>query len=162
MAHAPLAGRNLSVLVVEDHEMMRRLITDMLFLLGVEDVHEAAEGQQALDMVAARPFDAIVTDLTMAPVDGLAFLGALRHARFGERATCPVVMVTGHANPKAVMAARALGCAQFLAKPVTREDLGKRLRRAVDAPVRFVLEGEMYRPVLSAAPADDGGVWMVG
>ncbi|MCP1335670.1 response regulator [Hyphomicrobiales bacterium FT118] len=142
--------------------MMRRLLSDMLLLLGVEDVHEAADGREALDIVAARPFDAIVTDLTMAPVDGLAFLRTLRHARFGERAVCPVVMVTGHASPRSVMAARALGCAQFLAKPVTREDLGKRLRRAIDAPVRFVLEGEMYRPVLPAEQTDDGGVWMVG
>ncbi len=67
---------NLSFLVVEDHDFQRRMLVKTLERLGATVVHEAADGQSALDIVhdPQRSVDIIITDLDMPGMDGMEFL----------------------------------------------------------------------------------------
>jgi signal transduction histidine kinase/CheY-like chemotaxis protein len=87
------AGKG-SVLVVDDEESVRALVLETLAGTGYE-LREAADGEEALDRIAARPPDAIVLDLMMPKLDGFAVLERLQ----GDPATrqIPVVILTARA-----------------------------------------------------------------
>jgi signal transduction histidine kinase/DNA-binding response OmpR family regulator len=80
-----------SVLVVDDEESVRSLVIETLHADGVE-LREAADGEEALAKIAARPPDAIVLDLVMPTVDGFEVLERLQ-ADAATRAI-PVVVLT--------------------------------------------------------------------
>lgn len=84
------AGRG-SVLIVDDEESVRRLVLETLSGDGLE-LHEAADGEEALAAVAERRPDAIVLDLVMPKLDGFAVLERLQDDP-GTR-LLPVVVLT--------------------------------------------------------------------
>ena len=125
------AGADLSkvkILVVDDHESMRLIISTMLRAFGFNLLAEASDGDDALRKVAAFEPDLIITDLRMPGKGGLELVEALRAG--GEDAPrVPVIMVTGHASESVIRAALAAGTDQFLAKPITGRHLAERIRR---------------------------------
>jgi len=104
-----------TVLVVDDNQVNRLLVTRVLGNAGFV-VHEAENGQQALDAVAAdgAQFDLVVMDMQMPVMDGFAASSALRQR--GYRGA--VLALT--ANVMADDRRRCLdaGCDEFLGKPV--------------------------------------------
>src|ERR1700740_251994 len=64
-------GRKL-ILVVDDERPLRELLVEVV-QTGDFEVHEAENGQQALERLAQRPYDVILCDLFMATMDGPAF-----------------------------------------------------------------------------------------
>lgn len=62
------------LLVVEDHSFQRKALICMLKRLDISDVHEACDGEKAIDLVQQRKFDLIICDLRMPNMDGLAML----------------------------------------------------------------------------------------
>jgi CheY-like chemotaxis protein len=83
-----------SVLVVDDEESVRSLVIETLAGNGYE-LREAADGQEALERIAARRPDAIVLDLTMPKLDGFAVLERLQGDP--ETRRIPVVVLTARA-----------------------------------------------------------------
>lgn len=82
-ASAPLVGKDLRFLVVEDHAFQRSMMVEMLESLGVRSIHEAADGFSALEVTREleQPFDIIVTDIDMPGMDGMAFIRRLGEAK---------------------------------------------------------------------------------
>lgn len=82
-ANAQLMGRDLRFLVVEDHAFQRSMMVEMLEGLGVQSIHEAADGFSALEVTREleQPFDIIVTDIDMPGMDGMAFIRRLGEAK---------------------------------------------------------------------------------
>lgn len=76
-------GKDLRVLVVEDHSFQRAMIVEMLEGLGVRSIHEATDGFSALEVTREleQPFDVIVTDIDMPGMDGMAFIRRLGEAK---------------------------------------------------------------------------------
>lgn len=77
-AHAPdpvTLLANLKFLIVEDHDVQRKLMARLLTNLGAEIVHCATDGESALAVVRnpATPVDVVVTDLSMPGMDGVGF-----------------------------------------------------------------------------------------
>ena len=89
-------------------------------------VLEASEGVAALELVGKRPFDAVVSDVTMPGMDGIDFLKSVHE----QEPDLPVVMVTG--VPALDSATRAIeyGAFRYLKKPVEPELLASTLDRA--------------------------------
>jgi len=110
------------VLIVDDHEVDRRLST-----LDLEDagywVSQAGDVAEALDLMGQRPFDLIVLDIVMPGTDGLTFLRGLR---MSERfAAIPVVMLTAQDQIDDELQAMAGGATSYIVKPSHRDLLVK-------------------------------------
>jgi EAL domain-containing protein (putative c-di-GMP-specific phosphodiesterase class I)/FixJ family two-component response regulator len=76
----------LRVVVVEDHGFQRRMALRLLADLGVGDVHEAADGGSALDLLQdlAQPPDVVLVDLDMPGMDGIEFIGHVAQRRLAR------------------------------------------------------------------------------
>ena len=104
------SGRPL-VLVVDDDPDILEAICDVLEREGYR-VARARQGQEALDRVGEERPGAILLDLMMPVMDGVAFAEALR-ARTGG-APIPIVVISADGNPQR---AEAVGAQGYLAKP---------------------------------------------
>jgi DNA-binding NtrC family response regulator len=114
------------VLVVDDHAELRAALRDMLLHEGYE-VEEAADGAEALDLLAEREFGAAIVDMRMPRVDGLTVLEEIRER--GIR--CPTVLVAAMADAESRRRADELGAFAFHQKPFTLDALLRDLRAAL-------------------------------
>ncbi len=112
---APAAETKRRVLLVDDSVSVRRFVGGMLERAGFHVV-AARDGAEALQELAARPVDVIVTDLEMPRLNGYELIRDLNR----EPTTCdlPVVVLTTRAGAKHVNLARELGVEHYVAKPV--------------------------------------------
>ena len=130
----------LRVLLVEDHEINRKVAVGLLGRLGVEpDV--AHDGAQALAALERADYDLVLMDLQMPVMGGLEATRNLR-ATLPEARQPRVVALTANALTDDVAECRAAGMDGFLSKPVRLEDL------------RAELEATAGRPVMSPTSAE--------
>ncbi len=124
------------VLVVDDEDLTRQMISMFLSLDGLETI-EAENGIEALEQVARYHPDAIILDVMMPEMDGITVCEKLR-ANSGT-AAIPVLMLSGRSQPDAVEEGLAVGADVYMKKPmdpqemlvVLKELMGK--RATVDA-----------------------------
>ncbi len=147
----------LSVLVVDDSKHMRLLLVSFLRAFGCANVFQARNGAEALDMIRPAMPDLVLLDWEMRPVNGESFLRELRDVENTPHCFMPVVVLTGHAEPKLIKAAFAGGASQLLVKPVKPQLLLERLQWVLQDDRPFERAGEIYRqpPIAkkSAAPS---------
>jgi CheY-like chemotaxis protein len=136
----------LHILLVDDNEHMRMLISAILRGIGVRHVHEAGDGAEGLQCLRTHDIDIVLTDLAMSPLDGIDFVRLMRNGGDGPNAMIPVVMVSGHSTLQRVHEARDAGISEFLAKPVTARGLLERLGQAVNHPRAFVRTHDYFGP----------------
>ncbi len=100
------------VLVVDDEEPIRKLIANILSLRGHQYV-TAKDGREALDKMMGAKFDALVTDIAMPEMDGLALTKeiATHYQNF------PVMVMTGYAEEYPPETAMTSGAREFIRKP---------------------------------------------
>jgi chemosensory pili system protein ChpA (sensor histidine kinase/response regulator) len=122
MPHAPTVTReataNISykqVLLVDDSLSVRRVVAERIRRLGF-DVTTAVDGQEALDLLLDRSFDAVITDLEMPRVNGFELVEELR--RRERTRNLPVAMLTSRASDKHAQLAFELGINEYLTKPL--------------------------------------------
>lgn len=118
------------VLIVEDHEDTRVMLRTMLELRGYR-VAEAGDGEEGLRLARRERPRAVIMDVTLPRLDGLA---ATRRIRADKRlARVPVVFLSGHARPDFRAEALDAGGTDFLVKPFALEDLAAVLERHMRA-----------------------------
>jgi two-component system response regulator AtoC len=160
-----------SILIADDEESIRHVLTVLLSDCGY-DVRAVADGEEALRELSARDYDALVTDVRMPKIDGLALV---RAAQAASPETTIIVMSAYGSHEVAIEAMKA-GAYDYLGKPFRpdevllvlrkaeeRERLRKenlRLRREIAAargPAQLIAEGpamkEVMRVVQKVAPA---------
>lgn len=111
----------LNVLVVEDNEINRLVITAYLHNDG-HRVTQACDGREALERVAAERFDLILMDISMPLMDGTQVTRQIRAGGSINRDT-PVIAVTAHAMEADIARFQQAGMADVLVKPLTRAAL---------------------------------------
>ena len=119
-------GMTCSVLLVEDHEINRKLAEIMLQRMGYRYA-VAADGQQALDRLAQERFDVVLMDVMMPVMDGLTALRALRAREAGSGLRTPVLMVTAHAMTGDKERFIAAGADGYVSKPMSQASLKKEI-----------------------------------
>ncbi len=113
--------KELSILVVEDNAVNRRLITKVLESAG-HRVWTAENGQDAVQNVKTEAFDLILMDMQMPDLDGLE---ATRAIRAGEASglRVPIYALTAHVLPSDRDKCLAAGMDGFLTKPIAVDEL---------------------------------------
>ena len=108
------------ILVVEDLEDSRLSLQELL-RLGVPqtEVDAAEDGVRALEMLTARPYALVVTDLRMPKASGMRLLREVKERQL----SCAVIIVTGHGGIREAVEAMRLGAYEFLTKPVDPQQL---------------------------------------
>ncbi|WIG98656.1 sigma-54 dependent transcriptional regulator [Myxococcus sp. SDU36] len=115
-----------SVLIVDDEKNILLTLSQSLQLAGYQ-THLANSGQVALDVVSARPVDAVLMDVKMPDMDGLTALAKLTELK----PELPVIMMSGHGTIDTAVKATQLGARDFLEKPIARERLLVALRNVL-------------------------------
>ncbi len=111
------------LLVVDDEPAVRRALERALMLEHYE-VDLAQDGEEALDTLAASPYDAIILDVAMPRLDGLEVCRRLRRA--GDRT--PILMLTARDAIDDRVAGLDAGADDYLVKPFALRELQARLR----------------------------------
>jgi two-component system response regulator FlrC len=114
------------VLLVEDDARLREALAETLRLSGF-DVLTAADGAAALQILAAAPVAAVVTDYQMQPMDGSALLARVRD----RLPQLPVLMITAHGSIEHAVASMMAGATDYLVKPFAAQTLVAKLERLV-------------------------------
>ena len=138
---------NLSFLLVDDNESMRRLVRMILHQLGSHDIVEAPEGAVALRQLRGQPIDIVICDMMMRPMDGIAFTHAVRQDGSSPNRYLPIIMTSAYSEPDKVVAARDAGVTEFLAKPLSVTGLYQRVMNVVERPRPFVRNGNYFGPL---------------
>ena len=108
------------VMVVEDHEDTRVMMRQQLELGGFRVV-EASDGREAVERAGSLHPAVILMDLNMPVLDG--FTAALRIHERDETRGVPIVAITAYDTAESRAAARAVGCSEYVAKPVGLDEL---------------------------------------
>jgi signal transduction histidine kinase/CheY-like chemotaxis protein/HPt (histidine-containing phosphotransfer) domain-containing protein len=112
------AAEGVMLLVAEDDEINRRVISRQLDLLGYA-ADMAVDGEQALDMWRTKPYTLVLTDLHMPRRDGYELAQAIRAEEAQDaRARVPIVALTANAITGEANRAKALGIDDYLTKPL--------------------------------------------
>ena len=111
------------ILVVEDDPALREAVRFTLDSAQFVTV-AVASGTEALDALARQPFDLVLTDLRMQPLDGLALLRALR----SRTPHLPVMLMTAFGDVEQAVTAMRAGACDFILKPFAPEHLIARIR----------------------------------
>lgn len=111
-----------TVLVVDDEATIRFSIRKALERAGA-DVSTAETGEQALEMLAEKPFDTVLTDIRMPGISGVDLLRLIKETNPDAR----VVLMTGYANLDTSNEAELLGAHAYLIKPVSSQVLLERV-----------------------------------
>ena len=116
-----------SVLIVDDstsiHEMLEAVIQPIGFTAAF-----ATDGTKGLARYKAEPFDLVLVDVQMKPMDGITLLRELKKVD----PKCVVVVMTAFANPTYALDALKLGAFDFLQKPFKVDELISALKRGVE------------------------------
>ena len=116
-----------TILVADDEELARRSLKELLQEEGYQ-VHEAADGTTALQLLDEIDFDLILSDITMPGADGIAVLTKVREAH----PRTMVMLMTAYASVDTVVEALRLGAQDYLLKPLLLEDVLNKVRRVLD------------------------------
>jgi two-component system response regulator HydG len=138
------------VLVVDDAIQMAETVADGLSDRGY-DATAVAGGDQAVARLQAEPFAALVTDLRMPGVDGLALLAAARRIS----PELPVIVMTAYGAIDSAIESIRQGASHYLTKPFKIEELALFLDRALDEQ-RVRSEVSALRAVIGGRSTDSG------
>jgi len=115
------------ILVAEDEPELREAWIDCIQELGAEAL-EAENGLEALEKIKSQDFDVILSDIQMPKMSGLELLQGLRN--LGK--DTPFVICTAYGDQAGTLTALRLGAFDFIEKPVSRSDLQKILKDAIE------------------------------
>jgi CheY-like chemotaxis protein len=133
-AHAldELATRNSrDVVIVDDDEFQRKVTARILESEGYR-IKVAANGSEAISLLARMGADLVLLDFLMPDMSGLDVLARMKaDQRLGS---IPVIMITGNSERTVVLDSRRLGAADFLVKPFDRQTLLAKIARVLHRP----------------------------
>src|SRR5215831_18518141 len=115
------------ILIVEDNEVARRQLQQLLQTDLKLQVDATGDGQKALQDLAEHNYSIVITDLRMPRLDGMELIREVQQRRL----PVTVIVTTGHGSIDEAVQAIRLGAYDFLTKPIDVDNLRLVLRRAL-------------------------------
>jgi CheY-like chemotaxis protein len=126
------------VLIADDDTELRELIADAVTSLGADVVCAASGGELEDQLTSGRPFDVVVTDVTMPVRTGLEVMQWARSTGI----VCPIVVMTALRDAQTTAQVEALGAhVALLHKPFSRRALHRALSHCMDETVAPMTTG---------------------
>lgn len=122
--------RAAAILVVDDSRMMRLALVRALHQIGFENVKEAPDGRQALELIHQRRFDLMLLDIEMPVMTGLEVLQTLRSRPQAE--WFPVIVVSGSEETSSAVRCIEAGAEDYLPKPFNPTLLRVRVTTSIE------------------------------
>ncbi|MDR2471368.1 MAG: sigma-54 dependent transcriptional regulator, partial [Treponema sp.] len=143
------------ILIVDDEKNIRESLKKYLALEGI-DSDAAASGEEALELLAEKTFDAAVLDLRLeGRMDGQKLLEQIQDKGF----PVPAIMISAHGRIADAVTALKSGARDYISKPVDPAELVIKLRALVDNRRREnLLEAETRRRTSGKAAETAGGL----
>jgi DNA-binding NtrC family response regulator len=117
-----------NILLVDDEERFVEILAQRLQARGL-NVDVATTGEKAIDLVKAKDFDAVLLDLSMPGMDGLAVLRKMKKIN----PYLQIIILTGQGSIQATVEVMKAGALDFMEKPV---DINKLLEKITEAKLR--------------------------
>ncbi len=116
----------MKALVVDDSQIMRKIVTGALKKVGIDEIVEAANGQEAVDVLLKdKSIDLVLMDWNMPVMSGIDALKKIR----ADSNPVPIVMVTTEAEQDKVLEALKSGASDYLAKPFGPKEIKAKLEK---------------------------------
>ncbi len=116
---------DMKILIVDDSEAMRRILTNTLGKLGYENTTVAENGQEALTLLKGGEYEFVFTDWNMPVMDGLTLVKNIRST--DAIAQLPIIMVTTEAAKDDILEAIKAGVSNYVVKPFTVDTIKEKL-----------------------------------
>lgn len=142
------------VLLVEDNGYVCQILKELLYDLSVGQVETANSGVDAIEIMKnatasfgeGGPFDMIISDMVMSPIDGLLLLKWVREGKDSPDRFVPFLMMSGAADDDKVKLARDKGVNEFLAKPFSASSVAEKVQALINRPRQFVATRSYFGP----------------
>jgi DNA-binding NtrC family response regulator len=115
------------VLIVEDEDLMRELLTKILARENYR-IFDASSGEEALSLLQDQTFDLVLTDLRLKAMNGLQLLSEVRTLD----PEMVVIVMTAYASVETAVEAMRKGAYDYITKPFINDEIRVMLRRALD------------------------------
>ena len=112
-----------TVLVADDSGTMRNIIIRSLNAVGITQVVEAADGDQAVELFKPGAFDLVLTDWNMPGKTSLEVIQGIRN----QDSNVPIIMITTEAEKRRIFDAIQTGVTDYLVKPFTPDTLREKI-----------------------------------
>ena len=119
-------------LIVDDFGTARRIIGKLLREIGFAEADEAADGQEALEMLRRERYDCVITDIDMPRLDGFELVAAMRRDPALEQ--IPALLATREPSKEQVVRASKVRANGYVVHPLTRTVLEDRIRAILCLP----------------------------
>ncbi|MFZ4122174.1 MAG: response regulator [Caulobacterales bacterium] len=136
----------LRVLIVDDNHHMIHIVKTILRGFGIKDFLEARDAAEAFDLFRGAEVDFIVLDFAMSILDGTDFIRLVRTGSDSPNPHVPIIMLSAYSERPKVIAARDAGVTEFCCKPVTPNELYKKVAAIVNSPRPFVRSNAYIGP----------------
>ena len=117
----------MTILLVDDHALVRAGLKRLLSTLDLGDILEAADGREALAMLRLATPDLVILDLNLPGLGGLELLRRMIHAGAG-----PILVLSMHAEPLYAKRALDAGAAGYVTKNASPDELLTAVRRVTN------------------------------
>ena len=154
--------QQLTVLVVDDNQFMRKLVRGLLLNIGVNAVLEAADGLEGLEEIRNSQPDMVILDWEMPLLNGPEMVRIVRSPGAFPTPDIPIIMLTAYGERRRILESVQIGVNEFLCKPVSAKALYDRIVSILVKPRATVQLGDYYgpeprRPIPEAGRAGGGG-----
>lgn len=135
-----------TVLVVDDDRNMKILLLNILKTLKVRECVTADDGKQGLEVFQRSHPDVVLTDWDMGDHDGLTLTKAIREDDRKNKTLTPVILCSGNTSLGLVKKALDAGVTEYLCKPFSISDIGKRIQYTLSKPRQCIDTEKYYGP----------------
>ena len=143
----------ITILIADDHSMVREGLRSMLNAPGLQVVGEASNGREAVSKAEACDPDVVLMDIRMPDMDGIEALRAIKSTQSHTQ----VIMVTTYRSTAYLLRALAAGAAGFVLKDISRDALLATVR-AVAAGTTGIDRQFLQRALRNLQEADEPSV----
>jgi CheY-like chemotaxis protein len=145
-----ISWRHVVIGIVDDSTEWRRTVRAMCVSYGANQIYDASDGASFLQIATegGQPFDLLLVDDDMQPVDGYLMLRHLRTTETHPSRRAAAILMPGQGGNETLRQALQAGFHGVLAKPFSSQALGDRAERLLIQPMAWREENDFLCPVL--------------